>query len=71
MFQLILINNGAAPLQVTNRLMKKRQISLSEAINLVNLDHPVVYETANEQDANDFKQELESFGATVGIVQTT
>lgn len=68
MFQLILVSRGLAPLQVTNCLMKKRKLPLQVAMNLVYHDHPVVYETDDEQDAIDFKQRLEEFGATVELV---
>lgn len=67
MFQLILVNRGLAPLQVTNCLMKKRKLPLQEAINLVYHDHPVVYETDDNQDALNFKQTLEEHGATVEL----
>lgn len=48
--------------------MKKRKLPLQVAINLVYHDHPVVYETDDEQDALDFKQTLEDHGATVELV---
>lgn len=68
MFQLILVNRGLATLQVVNLLMKKRKLPLQEAMNLVYNDHPVVYETEDNQDALDFKQALEDHGATVEFV---
>lgn len=67
MFQLILVNRGLAPLQVTNCIMKKRKLPLQVAMNLVYHDHPVVYETEDNQDALDFKQQLEKYGATVEL----
>lgn len=67
MFQLILVNRGLATLQVVNLLMKKRKLPLQEAMNLVYHDHPVVYETEDNQDALDFKQTLEDHGATVEL----
>lgn len=71
MFQLILVNRGLATLQVVNLLMKKRKLPLQEAMNLVYLDRPVVYETDDNQDALDFKQALEDHGATVELASTT
>lgn len=67
MFQLILVSRGLAPLQVTNCIMKKRKLPLQVAMNLVYHDHPVVYETEDNQDALDFKQQLEKYGATVEL----
>lgn len=67
MFQLILANRGLAPLQVTNCIMKKRKLPLQVAMNLVYHDHPVVYETEDNRDALDFKQQLEKYGATVEL----
>lgn len=48
--------------------MKKRKLPLQVAINLIYHDHPVVYETEDNQDALDFKQILEDHGATVELV---
>lgn len=50
--------------------MKKRKLPLQEAINLVYHDHPVVYETEDNQDAIEFKQILEDHGATVELTST-
>lgn len=47
--------------------MKKRKLPLQVAMNLVYHDHPVVYETEDNQDALDFKQQLEKYGATVEL----
>lgn len=47
--------------------MKKRKLPLQVAMNLVYHDHPVVYETEDNQDALDFKQTLEDHGATVEL----
>ena len=68
MHKLILIDKGQAPLQVIKCLMDQRKISLSYAMELVRQDNPVLYNSENEQDVEDLKQKVESFGAVTKVV---